>query len=53
MKECDLRIIKMNIAHYEAMLMLKLGDTKRLIIDGLLLEARRVLALTATAARAA
>ena len=53
MKEYDPRIIKMNIAHFEAMLMLKLGDAKRSVIEGLLLEARRGLTLTAAAARAA
>ena len=52
MKEDDPRIIKMNVAHFEAMLMLKLESTKRSVIEGLLLEARRDLALTA-AARAA
>jgi hypothetical protein len=53
MKEYEPRIIKMNIAHFEAMLMLKLEDTKRSAIEGLLLEARRDLVLTAAAARPA
>jgi hypothetical protein len=53
MKEYDPRIIKMNIAHFEAMLMLKLEDTKRSVIEGLLLEARKDLALAAVPARPA
>ena len=51
MKEYDPRIIKMNIAHFEAMLMLKLESTKRSVIERLLLEAQRDLALTVTAGR--
>jgi hypothetical protein len=53
MKEYDPRIIKMNIAHFEALLMLKLVSTKRSVIEGLLVEARRDLALAAAAARPA
>jgi hypothetical protein len=53
MKELDPRIIKMNIAHFEAMLMLKLENTKRAAIEGLLLEARRDLPPTAAAAHPA
>ena len=34
MNEYDPRIIKMNIAHFEAMLMLKRENTKRLVIEG-------------------
>ena len=53
MKEFDPRIIKMNIARFEAMLMLKLENTKRAAIEGLLLETRRDLPSTAAAAHPA
>ena len=53
MREHDPFIIKMNIAHYRAMLGLTLENAKRSVIERLLVEALRDLALTATAARPA
>jgi hypothetical protein len=41
-------IIQMNIAHYGAMLKLDLGDEKRSIVERLLAEAKRDLALATT-----
>jgi hypothetical protein len=41
-------IIRMNIAHYEAMLKLDIGDEKRSIAERLLAEAKRDLALATT-----
>jgi hypothetical protein len=41
-------IIRMNIAHYGAMLKLDIGDEKRSIAERLLAEAKRDLALATT-----
>jgi hypothetical protein len=53
MKEYDPRIIQMNIAHFEALLLLKRESTNRSVIEGLLLEAQGDLARIAAAARPA
>ena len=45
------KIIQMNIAHYEALLELDMDDGKRSVIERLLAEARKNLALAAVAER--
>ena len=45
MTEEDPFIIRMNIAHYNAMLKLDMNDEKRSVIEGLLAEAKKDLVL--------